>query len=54
MANKNYKAFIVEERVFILSAFPEFLTDYFGIKLWRTCVKHKGKRTDLVGGCSGR
>ena len=27
-------------RVFVLSAFPEFLVDYFGIKLWKTCVKH--------------
>ncbi|MGN0364930.1 MAG: hypothetical protein ACI4E5_03205 [Suilimivivens sp.] len=30
------------QRVFILSAFPEFLLDYFGVKLWRTCVKHTG------------
>ena len=29
-----------ENKVFIISAFPEFLVDYFGIKLWRTCVKH--------------
>lgn len=28
-------------RVFILSAFPEFLIDYFGVKLWKTCVKYK-------------
>lgn len=31
---------IQKNRVFILSAFPEFLLDYFGVKLWRTCVKH--------------
>ena len=31
---------ILENRVFILSAFPEFLLDYFGVKLWKTCVKH--------------
>lgn len=30
------------QRVFVLSAFPEFLLDYFGMKLWRTCVKHMG------------
>ena len=30
---------IHKQRVFILSAFPEFLVDYFGIRLWRTCVK---------------
>ena len=30
------------QRVFVLSAFPEFLLDYFGVKLWRTCVKHTG------------
>lgn len=29
-----------KKRVFILSAFPAFLVDYFGIKLWKTCVKH--------------
>lgn len=29
-----------KNKVFILSAFPEFLVDYFGIKLWKTCVKH--------------
>ena len=28
-------------RVFILSAFPEFLIDYFWGKLWKTCVKYK-------------
>ena len=31
---------ILGNRVFILSAFPEFLLDYFGVKLWKTCVKH--------------
>ncbi len=30
------------QRVFVLSAFPEFLLDYFGVKLWRKCVKHTG------------
>lgn len=29
-----------KDRVFVLSAFPEFLIDYFGIKLWKTSVKH--------------
>lgn len=28
------------ERIFILSAFPEFLIDYFGVRLWKTSVKH--------------
>lgn len=31
---------ILRKRVFILSAFPEFLLDYFGAKLWRDCVKY--------------
>ena len=31
-----------KQRVFILSAFPEFLVDYFGVRLWKTCVKHTG------------
>jgi len=30
---------IPKNRVFVLSAFPEFLLDYFGVKLWKTCVK---------------
>ena len=30
--------------VFILSAFPEFLLDYYGIRLWKTCVKHTGNQ----------
>ena len=35
-----------EEGVFVLSAFPEFLVDYFGKKLWRTCVKHRKNKRD--------
>ena len=31
---------IRKNRVFVLSAFPEFLLDYFGVPLWRKCVKH--------------
>lgn len=34
------KTEIEKKRVFILSAFPEFLLDYFGVKLWKTCVRH--------------
>ncbi len=30
--------------VFVLSAFPEFLVDYYGTRLWRTCVRHKTNR----------
>lgn len=37
-----------KNRVFILSAFPEFLLDYFGIKLWKKCVKHN---TNKRNGC---
>ena len=35
--------------VFILSAFPEFLVDYYGVKLWRTCVKHRKNQRDIKG-----
>lgn len=35
-----------QNRVFVLSAFPEFLVDYFGIKLWKTCVKHTTNRLE--------
>ena len=34
-------------KVFIISAFPEFLVDYFGMKLWRTCVKHAKNQLDI-------
>ena len=37
---KMEKPQLQNHRVFVLSAFPEFLVDYFGIKLWRTGVKH--------------
>ena len=35
-----------EKRVFVLSAFPEFLIDYFGIKLWKSCVSHRKNQRD--------
>ncbi len=47
-----YDIYVLEEketrkgRVFVLSAFPEFLVDYYGDKLWRTCVKHKRNRRE--------
>ncbi|MBO5352273.1 MAG: hypothetical protein J6A77_03140 [Lachnospiraceae bacterium] len=34
---------IQNNRVFVLSAFPEFLLDYFGRKLWKKCVKSTKK-----------
>ncbi len=34
------------EDVFVLSAFPEFLVDYFGVKLWRACVRHKNNKRE--------
>ena len=35
-----------KHQVFILSAFPEFLVDYFGIKFWKTSVKHTQNQLD--------
>ena len=35
-----------KQRVFILSAFPEFLLDYFGVKLWKTSVRHTKNQRD--------
>ena len=35
------------DRVFVLSAFPEFLIDYFGIKLWKKCVENKNRLNEL-------
>ena len=50
-----YGIYVLEEeetqknRVFVLSAFPEFLVDYFGVKLWRTCVKHRKNQRNMKG-----
>lgn len=41
--NETYQLEIketVKQRIFVLSAFPEFLLDYFGVKLWKTSVRH--------------
>ena len=35
-----------KQRVFILSAFPEFLLDYFGVRLWKTSVRHTKNQRD--------
>ena len=49
---RPYDIFMCEQalagnnKVFIISAFPEFLVDYFGMKLWRTCVKHTKNQLD--------
>ena len=42
------KAQIQKQRVYVLSAFPEFLLDYFGIKLWNVCVKGSGRLQDCL------
>ncbi len=50
-----YEIYVLEKietlmkRVFVLSAFPEFLVDYYGIKLWKTCVKHKRNQRQSHG-----
>ena len=47
-----YEVYVREENetqgegVFVLSAFPEFLVDYFGQKLWRNSVRHKKNRRE--------
>lgn len=38
-----------KDRVFVLSAFPEFLVDYYGVKLWRACVKHRKNQRESQG-----
>lgn len=37
-----------KQGVFVLSAFPEFLVDYFGIKIWKNCIKQKRNRVGEV------
>jgi hypothetical protein len=39
----------LKEAVFVLSAFPQFLVDYYGEKLWRTCVRHKRNQREIQG-----
>ena len=39
----------LNETVFVLSAFPEFLVDYYGGKLWRTCARHRKNQRELQG-----
>ena len=52
---RPYEIYLLEEkeahkgRIFVLSAFPEFLVDYYGVKLWRTCVKHRKNQRDIKG-----
>jgi len=47
-----YEVYVREENetqgegVFVLSAFPEFLVDYFGQKLWRNSVRHKKNKRE--------
>lgn len=41
------RALAGNNKVFIISAFPEFLVDYFGMKLWKTCVKHAKNQLDI-------
>ncbi len=43
------KAETARKGVYVLSAFPEFLVDYRGEKLWRTCVKHKKNQRKNFG-----
>lgn len=35
--------YIMKGSVFILSAFPEFLLDYYPVKFWNSCIKCSGK-----------
>ena len=50
-----YEIYVLEEmesekdRVFVLSAFPEFLIDYYGVKLWKTCAKQKRNLREIQG-----
>ena len=47
------KCEIEQGKVFTLSAFPEFLLDYHGIRLWNSCVKHTRNKLHEVY-CSKR
>ena len=37
-----------KHKVFVLSAFPGFLLDYFGMKLWKTSVRHRKNQMDSL------
>lgn len=42
---------IQQEKIFILSAFPEFILDYYGYKLWKSSLKHTKLRPQNVERC---
>lgn len=37
---------ILNDRIFVLSAFPEFILDYFTKQLWNSCLIHTKKRSE--------
>ncbi len=43
------REYILKEKIFILSAFPEFLLDYFSIRFWNACIRCSKRQT---AGCS--
>lgn len=36
---KLQKKYILQKKIFIISAFPEFLLDYFTVRFWNACIK---------------
>lgn len=36
---RRQSSYILQEKIFIISAFPEFLLDYFPARFWNTCIK---------------
>lgn len=43
------RKYILQEKIFIISAFPEFLLDYFPARFWNACIKSSKRQ---AAGCS--
>lgn len=43
---KMQKKYIDQDKIFILSAFPEFLLDYFRVGFWKSNIKYKRLRNE--------
>lgn len=45
---EKQKRYIERMRVFVLSAFPEFILDYFNYKFWRTTVAYTNWKKECI------
>ncbi len=49
--NLEKELYIEDKKMFVLSAFPEFLFDYFKLDFWNS---HSPKKNRMINGCVRR